>query len=94
MMNDVVKAWRDPYFREVEAVAQAVTPHPSGDISQVVLEDIVGGDDDTFLTLLCCPNTQQTTTCPSDTWQGWCETMQSNLRRCCCPDTSDPFWCI
>jgi mersacidin/lichenicidin family type 2 lantibiotic len=100
MVDDIVKAWRDPYFREVEARVAAVTPHPAGEISGLELETIVGGEDEeSILTFwgTCC----QSLTCPTTTGGetcvetcGWCQTFDSRDSFCCCPTTNNPDWCI
>lgn len=99
MVEDIVKAWRDPYFREVEARADAVRPHPAGEIGQLELESVVGGseEDATILTLWCCTYF----TCPTSTGPeceytvgGFCVTMNSWDQMCCCQSTSDPFYCF
>jgi len=79
MNDDLVKAWRDPYFREVEAPAAAVMPHPSGELHRAALEDTVGGTGDG--TFFCWSGWG---TCPDDTYQAFCVTLQSGDVRCCC----------
>jgi mersacidin/lichenicidin family type 2 lantibiotic len=92
MVEDIVKAWRDPYFRDVEARADAVKPHPAGEINQVDLESVVGGsEEETFLSLSCwitCPD-------PATNIEPTCPTLNSWNSNCCCGyDTTDPFYCI
>jgi hypothetical protein len=88
-MNDaIVKAWRDPYFREREAPAAAVLPHPSGEVARTALDQTYGGSDDG--SFLICPSSWFI--CPSPTaTDPFCQTLDTYSFNCCCTTAGGPY---